>query len=97
MIVFYNKGVYAHNFIFETTTQITDGDIYKPTGDVAFREIDLTMNVIVGDMEMDPTDPMTITNIALTNGEDVDTNEQYVEPTGITSTVSFGNAEINNV
>lgn len=57
---FYDKGIYAHSFIFQTTTQIGNADIFVRNDDVAFREIDLTMNVIVGDLQIKP-DTQTLT------------------------------------
>lgn len=51
---FYNKGIYSHAFIFQTTTQITDTDIFNPDTDVAFRSIDLEMNLIVDNLQINP-------------------------------------------
>jgi len=59
---FYNKGIYTHNFIFQTTTQINDSDIFTPSNDVAFNSANIEMNVIVEDLQLKPdTQSMTVT------------------------------------
>lgn len=63
---FYNKAIYAHSFIFQTTTQIVNEDIFNPSVDVAFRTINLSMDVVVRSMEIKPdTDKMTVLDIKL--------------------------------
>lgn len=59
---FYNKGMYAHNFIFQTTTQVVNDDIFAESNDVAFNSADIEMNVILADMELKPdTESLTAT------------------------------------
>lgn len=66
---FYNNGIYAHSFIFQTTTQIVNSDIFEPDTDVAFRNINLNMNVVVENLTIKPnTEQMTIADIELTQG-----------------------------
>ncbi|MCH9735867.1 MAG: hypothetical protein K0U78_15165 [Actinomycetia bacterium] len=54
LMQFYNSGIYAHNFMFQTTTQMTEDDIYVPSSDVAFNTANISMNVILADMELKP-------------------------------------------
>lgn len=44
----YTTAYYMHQYAFEATEQMGESDIYKPTDDVAFRDIDLTMGLDVG-------------------------------------------------
>lgn len=51
---FYNGAIYAHNFIFQTTTQMTNDDIFVQESDVALRDIDFDMSSIVKSFEIKP-------------------------------------------
>ena len=44
----YNTAFYAHQYAFEATVQLGPSDIFEPTDDVAFRDIDITMGLDVG-------------------------------------------------
>lgn len=44
----YNGAYYVHQYSFEATLQLGPSDIFQPSDDVAFRDIDLTMGVDVG-------------------------------------------------
>lgn len=44
----YNGAVYVHQYTFEATLQLGPSDIFEPTDDVAFRNIDMTMGLDVG-------------------------------------------------
>lgn len=44
----YSKAYYVHQYAFEATLQLGPSDIFTPTDDVAFRDMDLTMNLDVG-------------------------------------------------
>ena len=44
----YNSAFYVHRYAFEATLQLGPTDIYTPDDDVAFRDIDLTMGLDVG-------------------------------------------------
>lgn len=45
---FYNSAFYVHQYAFEATLQMGDTDTFKPTDDVAFRDIELDMSFDVG-------------------------------------------------
>lgn len=51
---FYNKAIYAHSFSFQTTTNITDCDIFATSNDVALRRITFQEGVVFSDMEIKP-------------------------------------------
>jgi hypothetical protein len=44
----YNTAFYAHQYAFEATLQLGPSDIFVPTDDVAFRDMDLTIGLDVG-------------------------------------------------
>lgn len=44
----YNTAFYAHQYAFEATLQMGETDIFRPTDDVAFRDIDLEMGLDIG-------------------------------------------------
>ncbi len=68
---FYDKGIYVHSFIFQTTTQISDGDIFTQSTDVAFRNINFEMTPIVASLELRPDTPTLDIDLDLTQGDDV--------------------------
>lgn len=49
----YNKAFYAHQYGFEVTLQLGPTDIFVPTDDVAFRDINLTMGSDLGNETFD--------------------------------------------
>lgn len=44
----YNGAFYVHQYAFEATIQLGPSDIFQPTDDVAFRDIELTIGLDVG-------------------------------------------------
>ena len=44
----YNTAFYVHRYVFESTLQLGHSDIFTPSDDVAFRDIDLTIGLDVG-------------------------------------------------
>lgn len=44
----YSSSFYVHQYAFEATIQLGPSDIFVPSDDVAFRDIDLTMGLDVG-------------------------------------------------
>lgn len=44
----YNSAIYVHQYAFEATLQLGESDIFKPTDDVAFRDMDITIGLDVG-------------------------------------------------
>ena len=44
----YNGAFYVHQYAFEATLQLGETDTYIPADDVAFRDIDLTMDLDIG-------------------------------------------------
>lgn len=44
----YNSAFYVHQYAFEATLQLGESDIFKPTDDVAFRDMDITIGLDVG-------------------------------------------------
>lgn len=44
----YNTGFYAHLYAFEATLQLGPSDIFVPSDDVAFRDMDITIGLDVG-------------------------------------------------
>lgn len=44
----YNTAVYAHQYAFEATLQLGPSDIFTPSDDVAFRDVDLTQGLDIG-------------------------------------------------
>lgn len=44
----YNSAFYVHQYAFESTIQLGASDIYVPSDDVAFRDIDLTNGLSLG-------------------------------------------------
>ena len=44
----YNSAVYVHQYAFEATLQLGASDIFEPSDDVAFRDMDVTIGLDVG-------------------------------------------------
>lgn len=44
----YSRAFYVHQYAFEATLQLGASDIFEPTDDVAFRDMDLTIGLDVG-------------------------------------------------
>lgn len=44
----YNTAIYVHQYAFEANLQMGPSDIFVPTDDVAFRDIEMTMGLDVG-------------------------------------------------
>lgn len=44
----YNSAFYVHQYTFEATLQLGPSDVFVPSDDVAFRDIDLTLGLDVG-------------------------------------------------